>query len=83
MNAFAWGLEGLLPPRVESLQAQATRVVEYVREKTSRLERYRYLSALRADNITLFYRVVLNHLEGRCAMGRRSRLLHEASASPS
>jgi len=57
------GIEGLLPPRVESLQAQAARVVENAREKTSPLERYRYLSAVRADNTTLFYRVVLDHLE--------------------
>ena len=57
------GLEGLLPPRVESLQAQAARVVENVRGKASPLEKYRYLSAVRADNDTLFYRVVLDHLE--------------------
>ena len=56
------GLEGLLPPHVESLQAQAMRVVENMRAKTSPLEQYRYLSALRADNIRLFYRVVLDHL---------------------
>ncbi len=57
------GLEGLLPPRMESLQAQAARIVENLREKATPLEKYRYLSAVRADNITLFYRVVLDHLE--------------------
>ena len=56
-------LEGLLPPQVESLQAQAARVVDNVREKSSPLEKYRYLSAVRAANTTLFYRVVLDHLE--------------------
>lgn len=57
------GIEGLLPPRVESLQEQAARALENVRGKTSPLEKYRYLSALQAENETLFYRVVLDHLE--------------------
>jgi malate dehydrogenase (oxaloacetate-decarboxylating)(NADP+) len=57
------GLEGLLPPRVESLQEQGARVLANVRGKTSMLEKYVYLSALRADNEVLFYRVILDHLE--------------------
>jgi malate dehydrogenase (oxaloacetate-decarboxylating)(NADP+) len=57
------GLEGLLPPRVESLQEQAARVIENVRGKANPLERYRYLSAVQADNETLFYRAVLDHLD--------------------
>ena len=57
------GLEGLLPPRVESLQEQAARVIDNVRAQTSALGKYRYLSAVQADNETLFYRVVLDHLE--------------------
>jgi malate dehydrogenase (oxaloacetate-decarboxylating)(NADP+) len=57
------GLEGLLPPQVESLQAQAARVIESVNGKSSPLEKYRHLNSLRADNVTLFYRVVLDHLE--------------------
>ena len=56
-------LDGLLPPRVESIEEQAARVVENVRAKSEPLERYRYLSALRSENETLFYRVVLDHLE--------------------
>jgi hypothetical protein len=56
------GIEGLLPPHVEALQEQVTRVIENVREKHSPLEQYRYLSALQSDNATLFYRVVLDHL---------------------
>lgn len=56
-------LEGLLPPRVETIEDQAARVVDNIREKASALEKYRYLSALQAENETLFYRVVLMHLE--------------------
>jgi malate dehydrogenase (oxaloacetate-decarboxylating)(NADP+) len=57
------GIEGLLPPRVESIGEQAARVLASVREKPDALERYRYLSALQVENETLFYRVVLDHLE--------------------
>lgn len=57
------GLEGLLPPRVESLQEQGARVLASVRGKTGPLEKYVYLSALQAENETLFYRVVVDHLE--------------------
>jgi len=57
------GLEGLLPSRVESLAEQAARALESVRGKPSFLEKYLYLSALQSENETVFYRVVLDHLE--------------------
>jgi len=56
-------LEGLLPPRRESLVEQAARVVTNFRDKHSSLDKYCYLSALRDENETLFYRVVLDNLE--------------------
>jgi malate dehydrogenase (oxaloacetate-decarboxylating)(NADP+) len=56
-------LEGLLPPRVESLQEQLARVFENVRGKATPLERYRYLRGIQESNETLFFRVVLDHLE--------------------
>ena len=54
---------GCLPPRVEWLAEQAARVLANVRAKTSPIEKFRYLSALQGSNETLFYRVVLDHLE--------------------
>ena len=57
------GIEAMLPPRVEALDEQAARVLVRVRGKTSPLVKYLYLSALRAENETLFCRVVLDHLE--------------------
>ena len=57
------GLDGLLPPRVESLEEQAARVIFNLRAMTVALDKYRYLSALQAENETLFFRVVLDHLE--------------------
>ena len=57
------GIEALLPPRVESLAEQAARAITNVRAKASALEKYRFLSALQAENETLFYRVLLDHME--------------------
>jgi malate dehydrogenase (oxaloacetate-decarboxylating)(NADP+) len=56
-------LEGRFPPRVESLQEQAARIVANLRATADPLERYRYLSAVQSENEILFYRVVLDHLE--------------------
>jgi malate dehydrogenase (oxaloacetate-decarboxylating)(NADP+) len=57
------GLDGLLPPRVETIEEQASRVLANVRGKPGALEKYRYLSALQAANETLYYRVLVDHLE--------------------
>jgi malate dehydrogenase (oxaloacetate-decarboxylating)(NADP+) len=56
-------LDGLLPPRVESLQEQAERVIVDLRARTSPLDQYRLLAAIQSENDTLFNRVVLDHLE--------------------
>lgn len=56
-------LEGLLPPRIESLDEQAARVMADVCARSTPLERYTCLSAVRDENETLFYRVVIDHLE--------------------
>lgn len=56
-------VDGLLPPRVESIEEQAARVLANVRDKATPLECYRYLAALQAENETLFYRVLVDHLE--------------------
>ena len=56
-------LDGLLPPRVESLREQADRVIANVHTRVSPLDQYRYLSAIQSENETLFHRVVLDHLD--------------------
>jgi malate dehydrogenase (oxaloacetate-decarboxylating)(NADP+) len=57
------GLTGFLPPRVETLDEQAARVLETLRAKASPIERYGYLSALQNENETLFYRVAMANLQ--------------------
>ena len=59
----ALGLRGLLPPSVLDQRHQVERVLENLRRKPSDLERYIFLAALQDRNETLFYRVLVDHLE--------------------
>lgn len=58
----ALGLQGLLPPAIETLTQQVARVMDNLRRQATDLDRYVYLSAVRERNQTLFYRTVLDHL---------------------
>ena len=55
-----FGLEGLLPPSVESLDRQVERVMHHLDAKPTDLERYIYLTGLVDRNETLFYRAVMS-----------------------
>lgn len=57
------GLEGLLPPRVCTMDDQLRRAHEAFLAKSSRLEQYIYLVALQDRNETLFYRLLHDHIE--------------------
>jgi malate dehydrogenase (oxaloacetate-decarboxylating)(NADP+) len=59
----ALGLEGLLPPRVFTMEEQILRVMENYSRKSTDLERYIHLISLQDRNETLFYRVVMDNLE--------------------
>lgn len=59
----AFGLGGLLPPRVNTLHEQVMRVLENFRRKASDLERYIFMIGLQDRNRTLFYRVVVDYLK--------------------
>jgi malate dehydrogenase (oxaloacetate-decarboxylating)(NADP+) len=56
-------LRGLLPPRVHSPAEQELPVLNNIRAKATDLERYLYLVSLQDRNETLFYRVIMNHIE--------------------
>ena len=55
-----YGLEGLLPYSVESLDRQLERVMQHLGAKPSDLERYIYLTGLADRNETLFYRTLMS-----------------------
>ena len=57
------GLHGRLPPRVCTMEEQIARVMENLRRKQSPVEKYIFLTALQGRNETLFYRVLIDHLE--------------------
>lgn len=59
----ALGLRGLLPPRVFTLEEQVERSLNAVRRKSDALEKYIYLVNLQNRNETLFYRLVIDHIE--------------------
>jgi len=58
-----FGLHGLLPPQVESLDQQVVRAYEAYRHKDDDLERHIYLRALQDTNEVVFYRLLLDHIE--------------------
>ncbi|MEF9943670.1 MAG: NAD-dependent malic enzyme, partial [Burkholderiaceae bacterium] len=56
-------LRGLLPPRRISQSQQVARVVENLRALAKPLNRYVALEALHDRNESLYYRVVIDHIE--------------------
>jgi malate dehydrogenase (oxaloacetate-decarboxylating) len=58
-----FGLAGLLPWAVISMEQQSRRFYENILHKGDALEKYIGLAALQDRNETLFYRVLLDHLE--------------------
>ena len=57
------GLQGLLPPRVLSQEAQVLRILENFAHMPNNLDRYIQLIDLEDRNETLFYRVIMDNLE--------------------
>jgi malate dehydrogenase (oxaloacetate-decarboxylating) len=58
-----FGLLGLLPPHVSTMEEQLTRVYENYKRKETDLERYIFLISLQDRNETLFYRLLEDHIE--------------------
>jgi malate dehydrogenase (oxaloacetate-decarboxylating)(NADP+) len=56
----AFGLEGLLPPSVETINQQQRRILQQLGQKPTDLERYIFLIQLSDSNQTLFYHVVMS-----------------------
>jgi malic enzyme len=55
-------LHGLIAPIVSTMQQQLVRCYENFSAKTANIEKYIYLSSLLDRNETLFYRLVLEHI---------------------
>ncbi|MFK0033588.1 NAD-dependent malic enzyme [Pseudomonas monteilii] len=59
----AFGLQGLLPAQVETLEQQVARAYRQFREASGPLEKHVYLRSVQDRNETLFYKLVESHLE--------------------
>lgn len=58
-----YGLMGLLPPRRETLQQQVDRAYRAYHQKDTDIGRHIFLRQLQDYNETLFYRLILDHVE--------------------
>ncbi|HTT32002.1 MAG TPA: NAD-dependent malic enzyme [Methylomirabilota bacterium] len=59
----ALGLDGLLPPAVETIEEQSFRAYKAYQRKPDDLERHIYLRQLQDTNEVLFYRLLLDHIQ--------------------
>ncbi len=57
------GLHGLLPPRVTTMEGQVMRAMENYRAKPNDLEKYIFLESVHDRNETLYYRLLIDHME--------------------
>ncbi|MDX1513838.1 MAG: NAD-dependent malic enzyme [Gammaproteobacteria bacterium] len=58
-----FGIDGLLPPAILTIEQQLDRIYENYQRQTNDLDRYLYLAALQDRNETLFYRLLSGHVE--------------------
>jgi malate dehydrogenase (oxaloacetate-decarboxylating)(NADP+) len=56
----AFGLKGLLPPSIETIDQQHRRILQQLGQKPTDLERYIFLIQLLDSNETLFYHVIMS-----------------------
>ena len=61
-------LHGLLPPAIFTIKQQLQRTYENYQAKTSNLEKYIYLEALQDRNETLYFRLLLEHIDEMMAV---------------
>lgn len=59
----ALGIDGLLPPVIATIDLQVARSMANFRKKTSDIEKYIFMMSLIDRNLTLYCRILVDHLE--------------------
>ncbi|KAF2088399.1 hypothetical protein K490DRAFT_39203 [Saccharata proteae CBS 121410] len=59
---------GLTPPAVEGHDVQAMRCLKLLASKPSPIEKYQYLTHLRATNVHMFYRLLADNVKELCPL---------------
>ncbi|GAB7352640.1 hypothetical protein MBLNU459_g3010t1 [Dothideomycetes sp. NU459] len=54
---------GLTPPKVEDFEVQAKRCLHILESKPTPIDKYQYLTYLRASNVNLFYRLLATNIK--------------------
>ena len=55
-------LTGLIPHVLESMDTQCQRALRMVNSRSTDVDKYLYLSSVKASNIDLFYRLLIDHV---------------------
>jgi malate dehydrogenase (oxaloacetate-decarboxylating)(NADP+) len=55
------GTYGLIPPHPDTYEAQEKRCLQALARKSNDLERFQYLANVRAHNVHLFYKLLIDH----------------------
>jgi malate dehydrogenase (oxaloacetate-decarboxylating)(NADP+) len=58
-----YGLQGLLPPRISTIEHQVERALANIRRQEDDIDKYLSLSALQKRNERLFYRLLIEHID--------------------
>src|SRR5262245_31374985 len=78
----AWGLEGLLPPAVTTIDLQVAPRHAEIASLADDLQKYLVLSDLQARNETLYYAVLMSDPPPTCRSSTRRRSGRRARSSP-
>ncbi|ROW02743.1 hypothetical protein VSDG_01707 [Cytospora chrysosperma] len=54
-------LTGLVPHKIEDLKTQCARALRMINSRSTDVDRYLYLSSLKAENVDLFYRLLMDN----------------------
>ena len=76
-----FGLHGLLPPHVGTLDEQVERRLRALNDEPTPFTKYSFLRDLQDINETLFYALLVRNIERCCRWSTRPRWARAASAS--